>query len=114
MTVSNRFFHPIEIDERRAVQVQDMKWDLERRAVTIGNITVILTSTEYRLLLSLRHGHPVTYTNLAMMAYNYAMDTKVRMMMDKHIDRIRSKIRGTGIYIYCVNNYGYVLLPEAA
>jgi DNA-binding response OmpR family regulator len=46
------------------------------------------------------------------MAYQYKVDSRVRTMMDKHIDRIRSKLRGTGIYIYCVLGYGYLLLPD--
>ncbi|EFH84182.1 response regulator transcription factor [Ktedonobacter racemifer] len=113
MTISNRYFNSMETYKQKGGRVKDMAWDLERRAVTIGDTTIVLTSTEYRLLFSLRHGNPVTYANLALMAYNCKMDTKVRMMMDKHIDRIRSKLRGTGIYVYCVNTYGYLLLPEA-
>ena len=75
---------------------------------------IVLTATEYRLLYPLRYGTPVTYENLALLTYNYSFDKKVGVMMDKHIDRIRKKLRGTGIYIYCVLGYGYVLLPEVA
>ena len=114
MMVSNRIFKPIEVYAQKGIRVKDMVWDLETRAVTIGATTVVLTSTEYRLLFSLRHGKPITYANLAMMAYTCKMDAKVRMMMDKHIDRIRSKLRGTGVYVYCVNGYGYLLLPEVS
>jgi hypothetical protein len=46
------------------------------------------------------------------MAYRYQVDDRVRSMMDKHIDRIRNKLRGTGFYVYCVLGYGYLLLPE--
>ena len=74
----------------------------------------MLTVTEYRLLYPLRCGVPVSYADLALEAYNYIIDEKVRTMMDKHIDRIRSKLRGTGIYVYWVLSYGYLLLPEPA
>jgi DNA-binding response OmpR family regulator len=96
----------------QGVNVGDIVWDSNRHTLTIGSTTVLLTATEYRLLYPLRHGVPVTYANLARVAYNYAIDEKVRTMMDKHIDRIRGKLRGTGIYVYCVLSYGYLLLPE--
>jgi DNA-binding response OmpR family regulator len=95
------------------VYVSDIKWNHEQHTIMIGKVTVALTATEYRLLLPLRHGVPVTYADLAMMAYNYQVDDKVRVMMDKHIDRIRGKLRGTGMYVYCVLNYGYLLFTEA-
>ena len=94
------------------VRVSDILWDDEQRAIIIGGTTVALTATEYRLLYPLRRGVPVTYASLAFEAYNYVVDEKVRIMMDKHIDRIRSKLRGTGIYVYCVLSYGYLLLSE--
>jgi DNA-binding response OmpR family regulator len=96
------------------VFVSDIVWDNERHSIVIGDMTVMLTATEYRLFYPLRHGVPVTYADLALDAYNYIVDEKVRTMMDKHIDRIRSKLRGTGIYVYCVLSYGYLLLPELA
>ncbi|HLI91832.1 MAG TPA: winged helix-turn-helix domain-containing protein [Ktedonobacteraceae bacterium] len=98
--------------EEKAIRVSDIKWDNQRHAIVVGKTTIALTPTEYRLLFPLRHGTPVTYATLAQLAYNYTFDDKMRTMMDKHIDRIRGKMRGTGIYVYCVLNYGYLLLPE--
>jgi DNA-binding response OmpR family regulator len=95
-----------------AIKVNDIQWDNKRHVIMIGKTTIALTATEYRLLCPLRHGTPVTYADLALIAYNYRLDEKMRTMMDKHIDRIRGKLRGTGIYVYCVLNYGYLLLPE--
>jgi DNA-binding response OmpR family regulator len=92
--------------------VNSIRWHDDHHAISIGNITVALTATEYRLLFPLRHGKPVTYGELAELAYNYVADDKVRMMMDKHVDRMRGKLRGTGVYIYCVLGYGYLLMHE--
>jgi DNA-binding response OmpR family regulator len=89
-----------------------MQWDAKRRTVTIGGVTVPLTQIQYRLLFPLRQGVPVTYADLAQMAYQCALDDKVREMLDKHIDRVRRKLRGTGVSIYCVLGYGYLLLDE--
>ena len=98
--------------QEQSLQISDIVWNNEQHSIMIGNTTVMLTATEYRLLYPLRAGVAITYRNLALAAYNYTVDEKVRIMMDKHIDRIRSKLRGTGIYIYCVLSYGYLLLPE--
>ena len=98
--------------EEQLVGVSDIQWKVEQRAIIIGDRVVILTATQYRLLYPLRHGHPVTYAELAQIVYNCAFDVKVRMMIDKHIDRVRNKLRGTGVYVYCVLGYGYMLLNE--
>ncbi len=95
-----------------ALDVKDIKWNIERHNVLIKNRIIALTITEFRLLYALRDGLPVTYADLALMVYNCSMDGKVRVMLDKHIDRIRGKLRGAGIYIYCVLGYGYLLFPE--
>ena|SRR5436309_11857829 len=94
------------------MHVSDIQWNSEHHSIKAGQNIVELTNTEYRLLFPLRSGNPVTYANLAWMAYQYKVDSRVRTMMDKHIDRIRAKLRGTGIYIYCVLGYGYLLLPN--
>jgi DNA-binding response OmpR family regulator len=99
--------------EEQAMRVSDIQWNAERRSVRIGHTVINLTSTEFKLLFALRHGMPVTYAELALQVYDYAfVDVKMRLTMDKHIDRARGKLRGTGIYVYCVLGYGYLLLPE--
>jgi DNA-binding response OmpR family regulator len=92
--------------------IRDIRWYGERHSIAIQGRIIKLTVTEYQILFPLRQGTPVTYAELAMCVYNCPIDEKVRLMMDKHVDRIRGKLRGMGLYIYCVLNYGYVLLPE--
>lgn len=94
-------------------QVDGIQWDMGKHTVMIKNTKINLTKTEYRLLSPLRHGLPITYSDLAYIVYNCHADEKVRAMMDKHIDRVRGKLRGTGVYVYCVLGYGYLLFPEA-
>src|SRR6266568_6027168 len=91
--------------------VSDIQWNSQQRNIRIGQTTIRFTPAEFRLLSPLRHGQPVTYGHLALEAYGYTVDRKVREMMDKHIDRIRGKLEGLGVYIYCVLGYGYVLMP---
>ncbi len=93
------------------LHISDIQWNSQLRKIRLGQTTIRFTPAEFRLLSPLRHGQPVTYAHLAMAAYGYAVDRKVREMMDKHIDRIRGKLEGSGIYVYCVLGYGYVLMP---
>ncbi len=94
------------------VRAEDIQWDEAKHALMIRGRRIALTKTEYRLLFPLRHCLPITYADLSFIVYNCSVDEKVRAMMDKHIDRIRDKLRGTGIYIYCVLSYGYMLFSE--
>ena len=89
-----------------------IQWNAKRRTLVIGERTVALTPTEYQLLFALRNGVPMTYKDLVQTVYNCTLDEKVRLMLDKHIDRIRGKLRGTGVYVYCVLTYGYLLFHE--
>src|SRR5579884_3016035 len=110
--MSRRVYTTTMYVNEKEIAVKDIEWNDQQHNITIGGMIVNLTATEYRLLFPLRHGKPVTYADLAWMAYQYRVDEKVRIMMDKHIDRIRGKLRGTGIYVYCVLGYGYMLLSE--
>ena len=100
------------LQERPISRRDAMQWDGGQRTVTIGEKTVALTPLQYRLLFLLREGVAVSYADLAQMVYHCPLDEKVRVMMDKQVDRIRKKLRGTGVYVYCVLGYGYLLLDE--
>ena len=94
------------------VDLKNIRWNAEKHTIVISNRVVALTYTEYQLLLPLRSGTPVTYSELALAVYNCQVDSKVRTMLDKHVDRIRRKLRGKGFYVYCILGYGYMLSPE--
>ena len=100
--------------QKQKVYIKDIQWNSKQHSIVVGEATIELTPNEYRLLFPLRHGIPVTYAELAGLTYQYEVDKRVRAVMDKHIDRIRSKLRGTGISVYCVLHYGYLLLPEVS
>jgi DNA-binding response OmpR family regulator len=110
MITSSRVHHHTKNDAPE-LTLDDIYWDSTRHAITVGEITIDLTPAEYRLLYPLRHGYPLTFACLAYEMYNHAFDERVRIMMDKHIDRVRTKLRRSRIYIYCVVGYGYILLP---
>jgi Response regulators consisting of a CheY-like receiver domain and a winged-helix DNA-binding domain len=92
--------------------IEDIEWDTPQHTLIIQGVKIKLTKTEYRLLHPLRHGSPLTYGELARIAYNCTIDKHTRMMIDKHIDRIRTKLRNSSIYIYCILSYGYLLMDD--
>lgn len=97
---------------RKKSPVEDISWDTEYCTIRIGRETIELTAEEYRVLFPLRHGTPVTYAHLARATCSGELDGKGQMRMEKRIESIRSKLRGSGISVYCIFCYGYILLPE--
>lgn len=102
-----------EVATKQMPRVSDIRWNDQRRSIMVGRRSVSLTPLEYQMLFSLQQGKAVTYTQLAFEVYRCSMDKKVREMIDKHIDKIRGKLRGLGFFVYCIHGYGYILLPDA-
>jgi DNA-binding response OmpR family regulator len=96
------------------MHLSDIQWLSDLHAIKAGHTLIPLTKTEFRLLFPLRSGTPLTYAQLAWIAFQSPLDRSVRSLLDKHFDRIRTKLRGSGFYVYCVKGYGYLLLPEPA
>ena len=81
----------------------------ETRTLVVDNQVVQFTPTEYRLLLPLLQGQPLSDTELAQAAFSRGIDTLVRESLDKHIDKIRGKLEPVGLSIYRLRRYGYLL-----
>lgn len=101
-----------EIATKQMPSVSDIHWNDQRRCITVARRSISLTPLEYQMLFVLKHGKAVNYTQLAFHVYHCVMDKKVREMIDKHIDKIRGKLRGLGFFVYCIHGYGYILLPD--
>jgi DNA-binding response OmpR family regulator len=98
--------------EQPVLHAEALRWNSERNTLIVRSRKIHLTPTEYRLLYSLRQWIPLSYTQLAVLVYNVADNyDEMRAMIDKHIDRIRGKLRGSGLSVYCIRTYGYMLLP---
>lgn len=93
------------------MQLSDIQWLSELHAIQAGQTLIPLTKTEFRLLFPLRSGTPLTYNQLAWIVFQSPLDPSMRSLLDKHIDRIRAKLRGSGFSVYCVKGYGYLFLP---
>ena len=81
----------------------------ETRTLVVDSQVVQFTPTEYRLLLPLLQGQPVSDTELSQAAFSRGIDTLVRESLDKHIDNIRGKLEYLGLSVYRLRRYGYVL-----
>lgn len=83
----------------------------EIRALIVDSILIRFTPREYCLILLLLPGLPMPDTRLAVEMYSCdEMDSSLRECLDKHIDKIRSKLRPSGLDVYRIAKYGYILL----
>jgi DNA-binding response OmpR family regulator len=82
----------------------------ENRILVVDSLMIKFTPIEYRLLLSLLSGQVVADSNLAQEALACKLDRCVRKNLDKHIDKMRSKLQLAGLGLHRVSKYGYVLL----
>lgn len=92
--------------------IQSIIWDKQRRMVRTGPFTLWFSPLEFRLLFALRDGLPTSYQYLIEALYACSDGEPERVNLGKMVDRTRKKLLGTGIYIYCVQKYGYILYPE--
>jgi two-component system phosphate regulon response regulator PhoB len=93
-----------------ALQFGTLQIDPDRHRVVNDGAEVELTSTEYKLLLTLaeRQGRLQTREVLLTEAwgYNYVGDTRT---VDTHITRLRAKLGSAGDMIRTVRGFGYKL-----
>ncbi len=82
----------------------------ESRILVVDALMMKFTPIEYRLLLSLLSGQAVTDSHLAQEAFSCEVDRSVQKNLDKHIDKIRTKLQLAGLGVHRVSKYGYVLL----
>lgn len=85
----------------------------ECRILLIDHILVKFTPTEYRLLVPLLSGKAVADTDLVWEAFACDVSPQVCKNIDKHIDKIRSKLHLCGLNIHRVAKYGYLLLAAS-
>jgi len=72
----------------------------ETRTLVVDNQVVQFTPTEYRLLLPLLQGQPVSDTELSQATFYRRVDSLVRQSLEKYIDNIRGKLEHLGLSVY--------------
>lgn len=95
---------------RTTIKVGAIIIDTERHTVRVDDEEILLTTTEYKLLLTLceRPGRVQSRDSLLVdvWGYNYAGDTRT---VDTHVTRLRSKLGAAGELIMTVRGFGYKL-----
>lgn len=84
----------------------------DQRVLLVDGRPIRFTPLEYRLVsLLLREPCvPASFTALAYAAFAQPADVATRRALDKHMDRIRSKLHPHELTVCYVREYGYVML----
>jgi DNA-binding response OmpR family regulator len=82
----------------------------ENRVVIVDHLMIRFTPTEYRLVLLLLNGQVAPDSTLMQAAFHCEISLQTRENLDKHIDKIRSKLRPSNLNVHRVAKYGYILL----
>lgn len=94
----------------------DFKRNDAQRLLLINGIPIQFSPLEYRVMLALiaRDGVPVSFDTLTRAASWPGEAPCSRMALERHIDRIRQKLRVCDVEIRGVTGYGCVLLAVCA
>lgn len=84
--------------------------DDANRILVIDNRLVKFTAMEYRFILPLLDEQAVSDTELAHKVFSNKLEMWMQENIDKHVDKIRTKLRSSGINVYRIIKYGYILL----
>ena len=92
----------------RVIRIGPVEADLEAKRVTVSGRAITLTPTEYRLLTTLmeRRGRVQSRKQLLQAAWDVHVDIETRTV-DMHVQRLRTKLGGSGAMIETVRGFGY-------
>jgi DNA-binding response OmpR family regulator len=104
--------------QTRSYQVGNLTVDHARRNVKLGNVTVDLTPTEYRLVVALasRPEEVLSRQDLAQIVWGY-QDASIGRSIDVHLHRLRTKLKAANPdvpppQIVSVRGFGYKITRE--
>jgi DNA-binding response OmpR family regulator len=106
---------PPEVPAERAINVGDLQIDTWRQAATFAGRQLLLTPTEFRVLLCLAEqvGKMLTYTQIVRCAQGYeASEPEASELIKPHIYHLRQKLEpdpSTPRYLLNVRGKGYML-----
>jgi len=99
-----------EQESEKLLRIGPLTIDTVRHLVTVGSEAIVLTTTEFKLLINLaeRTGRVQSRDLLLknVWGYNYIGDTRT---VDTHITRLRTKLGEAGELIKTVRGFGYKL-----
>jgi two-component system phosphate regulon response regulator PhoB len=97
-------------EQNDVIQTGPIRIDRSAHRVTVNDLEVELTPTEYRLLLTLaeRKGRVQARAHLLESVWDAAPDIQTRTV-DMHVQRLRTKLHPAGDLIETVRGFGYRL-----
>jgi two-component system, OmpR family, response regulator MtrA len=102
----------------RSYRVGNLSVDHARRNVKLGDVTVDLTPTEYRLVVALasRPEEVLSRQDLAQIVWGY-QDASIGRSIDVHLHRLRTKLKAANPdvqppQIVSVRGFGYKITRE--
>jgi len=98
----------LEKEGQKTIRAGDLSIDIERHQVTVKDVPVALTSTEFKLLLELisHRGRVQTRGHLLNSVWGYTYEGYARTV-DTHVRRLREKIEPMGDWIETIRGVGY-------
>jgi DNA-binding response OmpR family regulator len=83
------------------------------KIIGINEQIIRCTNAEYKIIKRLSVGQPVSDLALVHELLGCSPDNSTKPSVSKHIEHLREKVRGTGLDIYRIHVYGYLLVePE--
>ena len=101
-------------ENEKFIQVGDLKIDVEGHHVSVNEVPIQLTSTEFKLLVELasKRGRVQTRTSLLDRVWGYTYEGYDRTV-DTHIRHLREKLGDLGEYVETLRGVGYRLREES-
>jgi len=101
-------------ENEKFIQVGDLKIDVEGHHVSVNEVPIQLTSTEFKLLVELasKRGRVQTRTSLLDRVWGYTYEGYDRTV-DTHIRHLREKLGNLGEYVETLRGVGYRLREES-
>ena len=100
-------------EAEKIIEIGGLMIDLDRHRVTVEEMPVRLTSTEFKLLVELvsKRGRVQTRDHLLDKVWGYTYEGYARTV-DTHIRRLREKLGPIGEYIETIRGMGYRFREE--
>ena len=100
-------------ENEKFIQIRGLKIDVEGHHVSVNQMPIQLTSTEFKLLVELasKRGRVQTRTSLLDRVWGYTYEGYDRTV-DTHIRHLREKLGDLGDYIETVRGVGYRFRAE--
>jgi two-component system phosphate regulon response regulator PhoB len=102
-------------EARGKLEVAELSVDLDAHRVTVDDVEVVLTSMEFKLLVTLIERRDAVQSRATLLRDVWRMSARSRTRtVDTHVKRLRDKLGTAGRYFHSVRGVGYRLSEDVA